>query len=120
MDGLQERIHQIQQQHPTWAAFKEALKSTYSMEDTSKAARRGFEDWVETPKRGIKVLEVFTVFEEKFGRLSAQDQTILMLHKWLCSYRRWMPGIVTILGYYRKTRLWKVVSRETGIMSGVV
>jgi hypothetical protein len=24
------------------------------------------------------------------------------------------------LGYYRKTRLWKVVSRETGIMSGVV
>ena len=36
-DGLQVRIHEIQQQHPTWAAFEDALKTTYSMEDSSKA-----------------------------------------------------------------------------------
>mgnify|MGYP000220413431 CR=1 FL=1 len=62
-DGLPGGIHATQQQHPTWAAFEEAMKSTYSMEDTSKAMRRGFEDWVETPKKELKVLEVFTEFE---------------------------------------------------------
>ena len=43
-DGLPGGIHATQQQHPTWAAFEEAMKSTYSMEDTSKETRRGFED----------------------------------------------------------------------------
>ena len=80
-DGLQGSIHEIRQQHPTWAAFEEALKLAYSIEDTSEATPWGFEDWVEAPKKGMKVLEVFTDFERHFGRLSARDQTILMLDK---------------------------------------
>ena len=62
-DGLQGNIHKRRQQYPTWAAFEEALKLTYSIEDSSKETQRGFEDWVETPKRGIKALKVFTDFE---------------------------------------------------------
>ena len=80
-DELEGSIHEIRNQHPTWTTFEEALKSTYSMEDTSKATRRGFEDWVEMPKQGMKVLEVFTDFEKRFGRLSARDQTILVPDK---------------------------------------
>ena len=36
---------------------------------------------MEAPKKGIKVLEVFTDFEQCFAILSAQDQTILMPDK---------------------------------------
>ena len=76
-DGLQGSIHGLQQQNPTWEAFEEALKTTFAIEDSSKATRRGFEDWVETSGKGLKVLEVFSTFESRFGRLSARDQTIL-------------------------------------------
>ena len=58
-----------------------ATELTYSMEHTSKTTRRGFEDWVETLKRGSKVLEVFTDFEQGFGRLSVRDQMILVPNK---------------------------------------
>ena len=44
-DGLQGSTHEIRQQHPTWATFEEALKLAYSVEDASKAMRRGFKDW---------------------------------------------------------------------------
>ena len=62
IDGLQGSIHGIQQQNLTWARFEEALKTTYAIED-SKATGRGFEDWVETPSKGLKVLDVFKAFE---------------------------------------------------------
>jgi hypothetical protein len=39
--------------------------------------RRGFEDWVETPDKGLKVVDVFSAFETRFGRLSVRDQAIL-------------------------------------------
>ena len=67
----------FQQKHPTWAAFEEVMKSMYLMEDSSKATRRGFEDWLEAPKSELKLLEVFTEFERRFGRLSVCDQMIL-------------------------------------------
>ena len=54
---------------------------TYAIEDSSKATWRGFEDWVETLKKGLKVLEVFLEFESRFGRLFARDQDILTLDK---------------------------------------
>ena len=53
------------------------LKTTFAIEDSSKATRRGFEDWVETPNKGLKVLDVFSALENWFGRLSARDQAIL-------------------------------------------
>ena len=76
-DGLQGSIHGIRQQNPTWEAFEEALKTTFAIEDSSKATRRGFEDWVETPDKGMKVLDVFSAFESRFERLSTRDQAIL-------------------------------------------
>ena len=54
------------------------LKTTYATEDSSKATRMGFEDWVETQDKGLKVLDVFSAFKSRFGRLSATDQAILM------------------------------------------
>jgi hypothetical protein len=53
----------------------------YAIEDSSKATRRGFEDWVDTLAKGLKVLEIFTEFEKRFGRLSARDQVILVPDK---------------------------------------
>jgi hypothetical protein len=43
-DEFQASIHGIQQQNPRWEAFEEALKTTFAIEDSSKATRRGFED----------------------------------------------------------------------------
>ena len=80
-DGLQASIHGIRQQNPTWEAFEEALKTTFAIEDSSKATRRGFKDWVETPDKGLKVIDVFSAFEGRFGRLSARDQGILVPDK---------------------------------------
>jgi hypothetical protein len=36
---------------------------------------------VETPDKGMKVLDVFSAFESRFGRLSARDQAILASDK---------------------------------------
>ena len=44
IEGLRWSIHEIREQNPTWVAFEEALKSAYSIQDTSKAMRRGFKD----------------------------------------------------------------------------
>ena len=41
----------------------QALKTTFAIEDSSKATRRGFEDWVETSDKGLEVLDVFLAFE---------------------------------------------------------
>ena len=76
-DGLEGSIHGLRQQNPTWEAFEEALKTTFAIEDFSKATRRGFEDGVKTADKGMKVLDVFSAFESRFGRLSARDQAIL-------------------------------------------
>ena len=69
-------IH-TREKNPMSAAFEEALKTTFTIKDSSKATRRGFEDWVETLDKGLKVLDVFSTFESRFGRLSTRDQTIL-------------------------------------------
>ena len=76
-NGLQRSIHGIRQQNSTWEAFEEAPKTTFAIENSSKATRRGFKDWVETPDKGLKVLDVFSAFESRFGRFSARDQAIL-------------------------------------------
>ena len=57
------------------------LKTTYAIEDYSKATRRGFGDWVETPDKRLKVFDVFSTFKSRYRRLSARDQAILMLEK---------------------------------------
>ena len=96
-DGLQASIHGIRQQNPTWEAFEEALKTTFAIEDSSKATRRGFEDWVETPDKGPKVLNVFSAFQSRFGRFSARDQVILT---------RPSDHVLTICGCLRPKRSW--------------
>ena len=80
-DGLQATIHGLRQQNPTWEAFEEELKRTFAIKDSSKATRRGFEDWVEMPDKGLKVVDVFSAFESRIGRLSARDQAILVPDK---------------------------------------
>ena len=80
-DGLQASIHGLRQQNPTWEAFEEELKRKFAIEDSSKATRRGFENWVETLDKGLKVVDVFLAFESRFGRLSARDQAILIPDK---------------------------------------
>ena len=45
------------------------------------ATRGGFENWVETPEKLLNVLNVFSVFECRFGRLSARDQANLIPDK---------------------------------------
>ena len=58
------------------------LESDYLVvECTFKATERGFKDWVEAPKKELKVLEVLTDFERRFERLSTQDKMILMFDK---------------------------------------
>jgi SOS response regulatory protein OraA/RecX len=57
------------------------MKTTYVIEDLSRTTRRGFEDLVEAPNKGLKVLEVFTEFECRYEKLSARDQTILLPDK---------------------------------------
>jgi hypothetical protein len=42
---------------------------------------RGFEDWVETPNKGLKVLEVFYEFESHFGMLCTHDEALLVVNK---------------------------------------
>ena len=55
--------------------------TTFSIEDSSIATRRGFEDWVVTSDKGLKVIDVFSAFESRFRRLSTKDQTILVPDK---------------------------------------
>jgi hypothetical protein len=57
----------------TWLAFEEALKTTYAIEHSSKATRRGFEDLMETPDKGLKVLQVFEEFESRFRMFHTCD-----------------------------------------------
>jgi hypothetical protein len=76
-DELQASIHEIQQQNPRWEAFEEKLKTVFAVGDSSKATRRGFEDWVESLNKGLKVADVFFAFETRFGRLFVRDQALL-------------------------------------------
>jgi hypothetical protein len=50
-------------------------------EISSKPTRRSFDDRVETPKKGLKVIKVFCEFENLFGMLSTGDQVILAADK---------------------------------------
>jgi hypothetical protein len=81
IDRLQASLRELQQQHLTWPAFEAAMKMTYEMEDSSKETWWGFKDWVETPNKGLKVLEVFSEFESHFEMLSTHDQTLLIADK---------------------------------------
>ena len=36
---------------------------------------------MEMPDKGLKVVDVFSAFESRFGRLAARDQAILVLDK---------------------------------------
>ena len=53
------------------------LKITFAIEDSSKVTRRGFEEWMETPAKGLKFLDVLSAFKNRFGRLLVRDQVIL-------------------------------------------
>jgi hypothetical protein len=79
-DRLQASLRELPQ-HPTWPAFEAAMKTAYAMEDSSKPTRRGFEDWVDTPNKGLKVIEVFSEFEDRFGMLWTRDQVLLVADK---------------------------------------
>ena len=50
MDELQESIHKIRQQNPTWGSFEEALREAYDYERSKGRDRREFDEWVASEK----------------------------------------------------------------------
>ena len=57
------------------------MLNTFAIDDSTKETRRGFEEWVDWPHKGMKVLEVLSEFESRFNRLSTRDQTVLQAEK---------------------------------------
>ena len=74
-DRLQASIHGLRQQNPIWEAFEEELKRTFAIEDSSKATRRGFEEWVETPGKVIMFLRAVDVRDRKDLGVLLKDTT---------------------------------------------
>jgi hypothetical protein len=87
-DELQASIHEIQQQNPRWEAFEEKLKTVFAVGDSSKATRRGFEDWVETPDKGLKVADVFFPHSRPGLEDCLRETKLFSVRtRWSCSYR---------------------------------
>ena len=80
-DDLQEKIQELRKANTTWATFERAVLNAFAMDDSTKETRRGFEEWVDLPHKGMKVLDVLCEFESKFNRLSTRDQTVLQAEK---------------------------------------
>jgi hypothetical protein len=111
-DRLQASLWELQQQHPTWSAFEAAMKTTYAREDTSKVTWRSFEDWVEMRNKGLKVLEVFSEFEDRLDMLSACDQALLVADKVVLFLR-----VVDVRHQYELGTLLEDVTTESGLTS---
>ena len=72
MDELQESIHKIWQQNPTWGSFEEALREAYDYEGPKGRDRRECDEWVASEKTHQSATQAFLEFEHRFARLSAK------------------------------------------------
>ena len=76
-DELQESIHKIQQQNPTWGSFEEALREAYDYERPKGRDRREFDEWVASEKTHQSATQAFLEFEHRFARLSVREQRLV-------------------------------------------
>ena len=74
---------------------------------------------METPDKGLKVVDVLSSFESRFGRLSARDQAILAPDKVIMFLRAVTTGTGKILECFWRTRPPRVASPIYGKMCGI-
>ena len=80
-DELQERIHKIGQQNPTWESFEEALREAYDFKRSKGQDRREFDEWVASEKTYRSATQVFLEFEHHFAQLSKREQRLVGMDK---------------------------------------
>ena len=86
-DELQERIHKIRQQNPTWGSFEEALREAYDYERSKGRDRREFDEWVALEKTHQSATQAFLEFKHRFARLSEREQRLVGMDKVLMFVR---------------------------------
>jgi hypothetical protein len=86
------------------------MQMAYAMKDSSKVTWRSFEDWVEPPNKGLKVIEVFSEFQSRFVMLSAHDQALLVADKVVMFLRA-----VDIRDQYELRTLLENVTTDSGL-----
>ena len=74
MDELQESIHGIRQQNPTWGSFEEALRDTYDYKRPKGRGWDEFQQWVASAKIHQSATQAFLEFERRFAQLSEREQ----------------------------------------------
>jgi hypothetical protein len=74
------QITTLQEGNTTWVAFKEAILNAFSLDDSTKVTRRGFEDWVAS-RKSLSIMSVLAEFEERYNKLSTRDRTLLQPDK---------------------------------------
>ena len=81
MDVLQESIHKVRQQNPTWGSFEEALREAYDYESPKGRDRRKFDEWVALEKTYRSTTQAFLEFEHHFAQLSEREQRLVGKNK---------------------------------------
>ena len=76
MDELQESIHKIRQQNPTWGSFEEALREAYDYERPKEQDRREFDEWVTSENTHQSATQAFLEFEHRFARLLERERLV--------------------------------------------
>ena len=76
-DELQESIHGIGQQNPTWGSFEEALREAYEYERPKGRGWGEFEVWLVLAKIHQSVTQAFLEFERRFSQLSEREQRLV-------------------------------------------
>ena len=87
MDELQESIHGIRQQNPTWGSFEEALREAYDYERPKGQGRGEFEQWVASTKIHQSASQAFLEFEHHFSQLLPREQWLVGVDKVLMFVR---------------------------------
>ncbi|MCO5604917.1 hypothetical protein L7F22_059092 [Adiantum nelumboides] len=64
-----------------WGAFSKALKQDYFMEDSKRATKRTFLEWVACPKDGLSPMELLREFERRYAQLSTTEHVTLDAEK---------------------------------------
>ena len=86
-DELQESIHGIRQQNPTWGSFEEALREAYDYERPKGWGRGEFEQWVASAKIHQRERQSFLEFERHFVQFLEHEQRFVGVDKVLIFVR---------------------------------
>ena len=83
MPGIHAEVLEVRAESRTWEEFEGRLLEKYALDDALRLSKRDFMEWVETPEKGRNASVLLKVFEERFARLSALDQTVLDTRRFL-------------------------------------